>query len=177
MNAKISLSFLAAGAALALSGSIAAASGPVTVLSVGAEGADSASVDRTKVWNVRKGYNRLEITAVSKATYSGYYRDAFLDAVTIPPTTIDTAQSATIRLECLRNRRDAWYTSRDTSRTMLSNTTRTMRLSINNPARCRISVSMSAYNSGSDFPDPPGSKITLVDATYSLVQIRVQSIR
>ena len=154
---------------------------PVPVLSVDAEGADSASVDGARVWNVRRGYNRVTVTTVSKATFVGYREGKGDERVAIPPTTADTRESGSVRLECVRRKSDEWYTSRDSSRSVLSNTTRTFRLPMRNPARCRVSVSLSAYNSLSDydgfrdFPRYPGLRNLTV--TYSLVQVRVQSVR
>jgi hypothetical protein len=161
------------------------------VLSVGAEGATSANVDGARVWNVRRGYHRVRVTTVSKATFEGY-RSVYVnydptnsdavreDRVAIPPTTVGTRESGSVRLECVRRKSDEWYTSRDSSRSVLSNTTRTFRLPMRNPARCRVSVSLSAYNSLSDydgfgdFPRYPG--IHNLTVTYSLVQVRVQSV-
>jgi len=134
----------------------------------------------------RRGYNRVRVTTVSKAVYEGY-RDVFInydptnsDAVRvekapIPSTTVDVRGTGTVRMECLRSKKSPWYSSRDSSRTVLSNTTRVYRLPLGNPARCRISVGLSAYNFGSDFVanDPYAS----VKATYSLVRVQVQSVR
>ncbi len=108
---------LAAGAALMVAGPAHAETrnpgantgAAVPLLSTSAEGASSASVDQTKVWNVRRGYKRVRVTTVSKATFEGYYYVAgTLDKVAIPPTITDTAESGSVNLECLRNKRDPW---------------------------------------------------------------------
>jgi len=144
-------------------------------VNAGAEGAASAAVDTTRVCNVRKGYNRIRVTTSSTATFEGYYYLAgTTKTVPLPATTVQTSESGKVSLECLRNRND--YSSRDSSRTVLSNTTVIYRLPLNNPARCRISVSLSAYNSDSDLT-VPGSDLVVAKATYSLVRFQVESVK
>ncbi len=153
---------------------------PVTVLSVGAEGADDASVGGTRVWNVRGGYNRVRVTAVSTATFEGYrtwWNSYTGESVRVPigPTTLDMDRSGRVGLECLRSARDPWYSSRDSSRTVRSNRTTRYRLPLRNAARCRVSVSLSSYTSSGDYAGYDYSgRLTVSD---SLVAVRVESIR
>ncbi len=174
---------LAAASAVAITAS--AQGSAAWVINVGAEGAESASVNSTKVWNVRQGHNRFRVTAISKATYEGF-RSTFVnydptnsdavreERVAIPPTTVDVRDTGNVRLECLRTKKDPWYSSRDSSRTVLSNTTRVHRLPMRSPKRCRITVSLDAWNYGSNFTTDPRTELTV---TYSLVRFQVQSIR
>lgn len=156
----------------------------VTLLRVGDEGTSDAKLDGKKVWNVRKGYNRVKVELTSSATGTiGYGPPGWPyvgDYAWQPPAEYKLRTSGDLKLECLRKKGDAWYESVDRNRTVISNKTRKVLLPVKNPYRCRVSLDASFYPTSTDLPSgtfPPGAELTQFETTYTLLRATVKSVK
>ena len=152
----------------------------VPLMRMGDEGTNSAQLDGKKVWNVRKGYNKISVAITGIARGSGHYYDADYNKIAVPERPYAFRESGSVTLECLRKKGDAWYESSDRTRTVLTNSTRKILLPVKNPYRCRVTVNISTYQTTSDAPAgtfPAGSTLTHLDVDSTLLTATVKSVR
>ena len=152
----------------------------VPLMRMGDEGTNSAQLDGKKVWNVRKGYNKVSVAITGIARGSGYYYDADHNKIAVPERPYACRESGSVALECLRKKGDAWYESSDRTRTVLTNSTRKILLPVKNPYRCRVTVKISTYQTTSDAPAgtfPDGYTLTHLDVDSTLLTAAVKSVR
>ncbi|MBL6634313.1 MAG: hypothetical protein ISP32_08000 [Thermoleophilia bacterium] len=156
----------------------------VTLLRLGDEGTTAAKLDGKKVWNVRKGYNRVKVEMTSSVTGKvGYGPPGWPyvgDYIWQPPAEYKLRTSGDLKIECLRKRGDAWYESEDRNRTVISGRTRKVALPVKNPYRCRVSLDASLYPHDTLLPAgtfPPGAELTQIDPTYTLLKATVTSVK
>ena len=152
----------------------------VPLMRMGDEGTNSAQLDGKKVWNVRKGYNKVSVAITGIARGSGFYYYADHNKVAVPAFEFPFRDSGSVKVECLRKKGDDWYESSDWTRTVLTNNTRKVLLPFKNPYRCRVTLSISSYMSESDAPAgtfPAGSTLTNLDVDATLLTATVKSVR
>ena len=155
----------------------------ITLLRAGDEGTTSAQIDSKKVWNVRKGYNKVKVEVTASATgVASWYNDAtYSNKTELPPAEYKLRSDGNIKLECLRKKGDAWYESRDKRRTVITNRTKKVTLPVKNPYRCRVTLdSLYVYGGDSTLPMgtyPPGATLTSFDSSYVLLKATVKSVK
>ena len=153
----------------------------ITLMRMGDEGTTSAQLDGKKVWNVRKGYNRIKVDVTASATGSVSWYDADYNKTELPPAEYKLRDSGTVYLECLRKKGDAWYESKDRRRTVITNQTRKILLPVKNPYRCRVTLdSLYVYPGDDTLPVgtyPQGAKLTMFDSSYMMLKATVKSVK
>ena len=149
----------------------------VTLLRMGDEGTNEAKLDGKKVWNVRKGYNKIKVELVGISRASGSYYDAAMNEIPVTNHEYKFRTSGTVQLECLRKKGDAWYESVDRRRTVITNRTRTLPLPVKNPYRCRVTVDVSQYSTYAPDSEFPGASLTTVKNDYTLLKATVKSVK
>ena len=149
----------------------------VTLLRLGDEGTNEAKLDGKKVWNVRKGYNKVKVELVGISRASGSYYDADFNEFPVTNHEYKFRTSGTVELECLRKKGDAWYESEDRRRTVITNKTRKILLPVKNPYRCRVTVNVSQYSTFAPDSEFPAASMTSVKNDYTLLKATVKSVK
>ena len=149
----------------------------VTLLRLGDEGTTEAKLDGKKVWNVRKGYNKVKVEFVGISRASGYVYDADWNKTPVTNHEYKFRANGTVELECLRKKGDAWYESEDRRRTVITNKTRKILLPVKNPYRCRVTVNVSQYSTFAPDSEFPAASMTSVKNDYTLLKATVKSVK
>ena len=155
----------------------------VTLLRLGDEGTTEAKLDGKKVWNVRKGYNKVKVEVTASATGSPYWFNADYSVKTeLPPAEYKLRTSGDLKLECIRKKGDDYYLDgRTKRRTVITNKTRKVLLPLKNPYRCRVTLdSLYVYPGDEQLPRgvyPPGATLSQFDSSYVLVKAVVKSVK
>ena len=142
-------------------------------------GTDSAQIDGKRTWKPNKRHKRIKVLVEGTAVVNPYYYTAdTYDKVQMPTQTVQFRDQGWVSVECKR-RGQKWYEARTRTRTVITNTIRTVKLPIRNAHRCRVEVSLSAWPTDSDMPDlfPAGTELSMLNKESVTLTATVKATR